>query len=199
LRSLDQMSKYNTNCPIYIKQVPSSTNGVFWVSFENHPQLKKTRANIYGRCLPCITNLFEQLKTGSTTIDLGNAYHCWKITTVLDSLDTCFELLEKVSAHPFDGCLLGKLGNGRPAANTRVVVFHTQNEEQRERIRQIVGLCLSDMKINTKPVISRACEVLYAPLFGDWRKWQPTSPILYPQRIEKHIAYLKKVLYQSAL
>lgn len=187
------------SAPIFIKQVPSSTNGVFWVSFENHPRLKKTRADIYGRCQPCIQNLYQQLKTGSTLIKLGNAFHCWKITTVLDRLEICFDLLEKVSEQPFGGCLQGKLGNGRPNAETRVVVFHTQDEDNRDRILQIVRACLFELQIKSEPVISRACEVLYAPLFGDWRKWKPTTPILHSQRIEKHIAYLRRVLYQSAL
>jgi hypothetical protein len=193
------MGEHKVNSPIYIKQVPSSTNGVFWVSFENHPKLKKTKADIYGRCLPCIQNLYEQLKSGRTMIKLGNAYQCWKITTILDRLETCFDLLEKVSTHPFNGCLHGKLGNGRVNTDTRVVVFHTQDEEERDRIERIIRTCLLEMKINSEPVISRACEVLYKPLFGDWRKWQPTSPIRYPQLVEKHTAYLKKVLYQSAI
>lgn len=184
---------------IYLKEIPSSTTGAFWVSFEDHPRMVKTRGDIYGRCLPCIQNLYNQLKSGKTRIRLGNAYHCWKITAVLDHLDLCFALLEKFSTHAVPGPIYGKLGSGRSDVSTRVLVFHSQDEAQRDQIRLALDQSLKELKIASKAEISRACAVLYHGLLGDWRTWQPTTPIRYHERISGQIGYLKRVLYQSAL
>jgi hypothetical protein len=55
---------------IYVGEIPYSEKGSFWVSFESDPNLKRTRADIYGKCLPCIQHLYSQLKEGVTEIDL---------------------------------------------------------------------------------------------------------------------------------
>jgi len=57
---------------IYVAEIPHSEKGDFWVSFESEPDLKKTKANIYGRCLPCIQHLYEQLKQGQTRLILAS-------------------------------------------------------------------------------------------------------------------------------
>ena len=74
---------------IYLRSIPYSDDVPSWVSFESDPRLTKTKKNIYGRCLPCIQNLYEQLKADRTAIDLGTAYHCWKITVVLQGIEQC--------------------------------------------------------------------------------------------------------------
>ncbi|MEJ2096358.1 MAG: hypothetical protein P8Y38_04280 [Deltaproteobacteria bacterium] len=78
---------------IYMGEIPHSGGQPFWVSFESDPKLVKTRANIYGRCLPCIQNLYFQLQAGREEIELGNAFNCWKVTAVLKDLDQCLALL----------------------------------------------------------------------------------------------------------
>ncbi|MDP2970806.1 MAG: tRNA lysidine(34) synthetase TilS [Deltaproteobacteria bacterium] len=40
-----------------------------WVSVESNPKLKVTKQNIYGRCLPCITNLYRQLQEDREEIE----------------------------------------------------------------------------------------------------------------------------------
>ena len=40
-----------------------------WVSFESDPKLRVTKTNIYGRCVPCITNLYQQLQEGKEEIE----------------------------------------------------------------------------------------------------------------------------------
>ncbi|MBM4307012.1 MAG: hypothetical protein FJ123_09780, partial [Deltaproteobacteria bacterium] len=44
-----------------------------WVSFESDPKLRITKANIYGRCVPCIANLYQQLQEGREAIELKEA------------------------------------------------------------------------------------------------------------------------------
>jgi hypothetical protein len=184
---------------IYLGEIPYSENNPFWVSFESDPKLKKTRANIYGRCLPCIQNLYFQLQAGSTEIDLGTAFNCWKVTVILDDLDQCLKLLDCFQFKFPTGHIYGKLGSGRKDTETRVVVFHTEDEAERDRIRQSLKQCLAEMALPEKILISRACAVLYESLLGDWRTWQPTTPIRYPERVKAHLSRIKKMLFWSEM
>ena len=82
-------------CHIYLGEIPYSEKGHYWVSFESDPDLQKTQENIYGRCLPCIQNLYFQLKEGRSEITLGHAYRCWKVTAVVKGIDECLSLLQE--------------------------------------------------------------------------------------------------------
>jgi hypothetical protein len=184
---------------IYLRTIPYSDNVPCWVSFESDPRLKKTKDNIYGRCLPCIQNLYEQLKARRTEIDLGTAYHCWKITAVLEGIEQCFSLLTQFEARfPF-GHVYGKLGSGRSDVKTKVVVFHTDNEPERDRIQRALKVCRREMGLDTTVLISRACAVLYEDILGDWREWRPSTPLRYPERVGTHIERIKNILAQSAM
>ena len=183
----------------YLGEIPYSETGPFWVSFESHPRLKKTRADIYGRCLPCIQHLYEQLSAGKSDIDLGTAYHCWKITAVLNSIEQCFALLMQFETHVSDGHVYGKIGSGRADVTTRVVVFHTQDETERDRIQDIVKSCLKEMSIDPCVMISRGCASLYENILGDWREWRPVTPIRFTERVRTHLEHIKKVLYWSTM
>jgi hypothetical protein len=184
---------------IYLGEIPYSEKKPFWASFESDPRLKKTRADIYGRCLPCIQNLYEQLKAGKNEIDLGNAYGCWKITAVLNGIEQCFSLLMQFQTHVSEGHVYGKIGSGRADFSTRVVVFHTQDEMDRDRILKIVNRCLQEMDIDAGAMISRGCASLYEVILGDWRDWRRATPIRFPERVGEHLEYIKKVLHWSAM
>jgi hypothetical protein len=184
---------------IYLGEIPYSNNQPFWVSFESDPKLKKTRSNIYGRCLPCIQNLYFQLQSGSTEIQLGSAFTCWKVTVVLGNFDQCLMLLDCFQSMFPTGHVYGKLGSGRKDTETRVVVFHMENEIERDRIRESLKQCLDKVELSERILISRACAVLYENLLGDWRTWQPITPIRYPERVEEHLARIKKILFWSTM
>jgi len=64
-----------------------------WVSFESDPRLRVTKQNIYGRCVPCMTGLYEQLQKGKEIIELREAFHCWKVIAVLVDQEECLEVL----------------------------------------------------------------------------------------------------------
>ena len=191
------MSK--TEWRIYLGKIPSSKNGNFWVSFESHPHLKKTKANIYGRCLPCIQNLYHQLKDGGTEIRLGTAYDCWKITAILDGIDECLSLLSAFEKRFPKGHVYGKLGSGRSDLKTCVVVFHVEDEPERDRIREALEICIPEVSRTGKVQISRACSVLYDDILGDWRKWQPVTPITHPENVDNLLRRLKRILYMSTM
>jgi hypothetical protein len=185
---------------IYLGEIPYSENKPFWVSFESDPRLKKTRSNIYGRCLPCIQNLYFQLKAGDTEIHLGTAFNCWKVTAVLKDLEQCLLLLDRFQSLFPSGHVYGKFGSGRPDTVTKVVVFHTENESERDRIQKSLKHCFLEMALPEKGIlISRACAVLYENILGDWRTWRPMTPILYPERVKKHLERIKKILFWSAM
>jgi hypothetical protein len=179
---------------IYLGKIPYTENGLFWVSFESDPGLKRTKANIYARCLPCIQHLYEQLRAGKNEIDLGRAYHCWKVTAVLDHFDDCLNLLDRFEALFPAGHVYGKLGNGRTDSSKKVVVFHADNEPERDRLEKAMQTCLKTLDADAHVIISRACSILYEPLLGDWRQWRPTAAIRFPEKVAGHLERIKKIL-----
>ena len=184
---------------VYIDKIPYTENGKFWVSFESNPGLKKTKANIYGRCLPCIQTLYHQLKEGCCEITLGNAYSCWKITAIVKSLEECLSLLHEFERRfPF-GHVYGKLGTGRTNSETMVVVFHAENAAEMSQLRAKLEMCLSGLD-GKKPVqISRACSVLYDDILGDWQDWLPVTKIKHPENVDGLMERLKKILYRAVM
>jgi hypothetical protein len=187
------------NWHIYLGEIPHSNNGPFWVSFESDPRLKKNKSNIYGRCLPCIRNLYEQLQKGSTEIHLGTAYDCWKITAIMEGIDQCISLLSQFEMRFPTGHVYGKLGTGRTDSKNRVVVFHADKETERDRIQDAVIHCLSKMDTETNVLISRGCAALHESILGDWREWKPVTPVRFPEKVDKQLDYLKRLLFRSSM
>jgi hypothetical protein len=184
---------------IYVGEIPHSEKGDFWVSFESKPNLEKTKANIYGRCLPCIQHLYDQLKAGSGEIDLGPAFHCWKITAVLRGTEECLSLLRVYEEKFPGGHVYGKFGSGRPFSETKVVVFHTEEERARDLVRERLQACLPEVDRNGRVEVSRACAVLYADILGDWRDWQRVTPLKHPEKVEALMQRIRKALFRAAL
>ena len=184
---------------IYLGEIPHGREGNYWVSFESDPALKVTKANIYGRCLPCIRNLYEHLQAGRQEINLGTAFHCWKITAVVQDLDEAVALLTEFEKRSPQGHVYGKLGNGRPGAATTVVVFHAENEAERDRLKDNLAQCLESLDIGTPVQISRGCAVLYHDILGDGRDWQPVTAIKHPENTAPLLQKIKDLLYRSAI
>lgn len=184
---------------IYLAEIPYGREGSYWVSFESDPAMKRTKANIYGRCLPCIQNLYEHLQEGRKEINLGTALHCWKITAVVRDLDEAVELLTEFENRFPQGHVYGKLGNGRPGAVTNAVVFHAENEAERDRLKDNLAQCLESVGIGTPVQISRGCAVLYHDILGDGRDWQPVTAIKYPENTAPLLEKIKNLLYRSAI
>jgi len=184
---------------IYLGKIPYSESGKFWVSFESNPGLKKTKENIYERCLPCIQGLYYQLKEGHCEITLGNAYNCWKITAIVKNLEECLSLLCEFERRFPSGHVYGKLGSGRANSETMVVVFHAENAAEMSQLRAKLEMCLSGLG-SKKPVqISRACSVLYDDILGDWQDWLPVTKIKHPENVCGLMERLRKILYSSEM
>jgi hypothetical protein len=187
------------NWHIYIGKIPFAEDSNFWVSFESDPKLTKTKSDIYGRCLPCIQNLYQQLKEGRKAIALGTAYNCWKITAVLRDIDECQYFLNEFEKRFPGRHVWGKFGSGQRNAKTRVVVFHAENTKDRDWLYAAVGECLLYVDKNVDIQVSRACAVLYHELLGDWRQWVPITPIKHPEVADRLLERIKNILYRSAM
>lgn len=179
---------------IYLGRIPHNASGTFWVSFESDPRLSRNKANIYGRCLPCIQHLYEQLKDGRTVITLGTAFTCWKITAVLENLDQCLGLLSEFENRFPGGHVYGKLGSGRIGAITKVVVFHADDETERNRLKAALEHCLTAMGRLPEVMVSRGCAAVYEPILGDWSAWEPVTSIRFPERVPGYLQRLKTII-----
>jgi len=184
---------------IYLGEIPHSEKGTFWVSFESEPDLKKTKANIYGKCLPCIQHLYHQLSHGATEIDLGNAFHCWKVTAVLNGIEECLSLLAEYEKRFPDGHVYGKLGTGRPLSETKVVVFHAEDEVAAKEVKRRAQACLPAVNKDAHIIVSRACAVLYEEILGDWRQWQPVTPVRHFEKTGMVLERIRKALFWSVV
>jgi len=182
---------------IYLGEIPHGREGSYWVSFESDPALKVTKANIYGRCLPCIQNLYEHLQKGRQEINLGTAFHCWKITAVVRDMDEAVDLLTEFERRFPHGHVYGKIG--RPGAATNVVVFHAENETERDRLKDALTQCLESVDVGTPVQISRGCAVLYHDILGEGRDWQPVTAIKHPENMAPLLEKIKSILYRSAI
>lgn len=189
----------NPGCHIYLNEIPYSESGCFWVSFESDPQLKKTRDNIYGRCLPCMQSLYDQLQEGRKEIILGFAYTCWKITAVVRSMEECLHLLTEFEKRWSGGRVYGKLGSGRPHSETKVVVFQAESERERDRLRGVLEECLPIADRHGHVAISRACAVLYDEILGDWRDWRPVTPVKHHENASETLKRIRKTLFWSVM
>jgi len=184
---------------IYVGKIPTSNDGLYWVSFESDPKLKKNKANIYGRCLPCIQNLYEQLKAGKKEIALGYALQCWKVAAVVNNLEEALALLSEFEKTFTGEHVYGKLGSGRKDLTTKVVVFHGESEEERDCLKDTLTICLKKRGNMNPPLISRGCAVLHQELFGDWRTWQEVTPVVNEAKIPEMLERIKNILYRSAI
>jgi hypothetical protein len=184
---------------IFVGEIPYSETDTFWVSFESDPHLKKTRDNIYGRCLPCIQNLYRQLQEGRSAITLGTAYQCWKVTAVVSGVEECLALLAEYETCAPREHVHGKFGSGNPELKTKVVVFHADHEAERDRIAALLHRVMPRVDAKGRVIVSRACAILYEGILGDWREWQPITPIRHPEKVHDLMDQIKKTLFWSVM
>ena len=167
-----------------------------WVSFESDPKLKVTKGNIYGRCVPCITNLYQQLQAGKEEIELKEAYHCWKVVAVLKDREECLEVLREYEENFLgDHYVKGKFGSSLPIKPTKVLMFHIEDEGERDRILKELQTCVKKVDPDSKVFYQKACANLYYDLLGDWRDWKEVTRIKNPEIQSALIERIKKLLY----
>ena len=167
-----------------------------WVSFESTPNLQETKSDIYGKCVPCITNLYEQLQAGKSDVDLGTAYHCWKVVAVLANDEECVQVLTEFEKEFLgDQKIKGRFGSGDAQKPTRVIVFSASGEQERERLFDQVRICAQRVNPATHVSFHRGCAELYHELFGDWKNWKQTETIKIPGAINEILTRIRKMLF----
>ena len=167
-----------------------------WVSFESTPQLEETKRDIYGRCVPCITNLYEQLQAGKTMVDLGQAFNCWKVVAVLASDDECLHVLAEFEREFLgDRRIKGRFGSGDEQKSTRVIVFAAPNARETQRLQDEVRVCAGRVNQEAQVFSHRGCAELYHELFGDPENWSQTERIKRPAAVEGIISRIRRVLF----
>ncbi|MBN2122663.1 MAG: hypothetical protein JW821_00080, partial [Deltaproteobacteria bacterium] len=144
-----------------------------WVSFESTPGLENTKKDIYGRCVPCITGLYEQLKEEKKEIALGPAYHCWKVVIVLEDDSRVLSFLQQYERRFLaERTLKGRFGSGDETKETRVIVFNVYDEGEKDRLLAEAKTCAEEVGGDVEVFSHRACGELYHDLLGDWRNWR---------------------------
>ncbi len=167
-----------------------------WVSFESDPKLHVTKRNIYGRCVPCITNLYQQLQAGKEEIELKEAFHCWKVVAVLKDREECLEVLRKYEELFLkDQAVRGKFGSSQPSKPSVVLMFHTEDDEEKDRLLQELRVCVEMINSEGKVFSQKACANLYAELLGDWKEWKEVTRIKHPEMRPILIERIRKLLY----
>jgi hypothetical protein len=167
-----------------------------WVSFESDPKLKVTKENIYGRCVPCITSLYQQLQSGKEEIELKEAYQCWKVVAVLEGREECLEVLREYEENFLgDHYVKGKFGSSQSLKTTKVLMFHIEDEEERDRVFKELWTCVQKVNPDANVFYQRACANLYYDLLGDWKEWKEVTPIKNPAFRPVLIERIKKLLY----
>ncbi len=167
-----------------------------WVSFESDPKLRATKQNIYSRCVPCIANLYRQLQAGKEEIELREAYHCWKVVAVLKDKEECLNVLREYEENFLgDQFVKGKFGSSQASKESKVLMFHTENEEEKDRLFNELQECVKKVNSDSKVFCQKACANLYHDLLGDWREWKEVTKIKNPDIRSSLIERIKKLLY----
>jgi len=167
-----------------------------WVSFASDPKLRVTKTNIYGRCVPCITNLYKQLQEGKEAIELKEAYHCWKVVAVLKDKEECLEVLREYEENFLeDHYVKGKFGSSLPTKPSKVLMFHIEEEGERDRILKKLQACVQRVNPKAKVFYQRACTNLCYDLLGDWKEWKEVTRIKNPDVRPMLLERIKKLLY----
>ncbi len=167
-----------------------------WVSFESSPGLEETKKDIYGKCVPCITHLYEQLREGRTEVHLGSAYTCWKVVAVLNNDEECVQVLAAFEKKFLkDQHIKGRFGSGDAEKPTRVIVFSVTDAEQRDVLIEQVAACTEHINPDAQISFHRGCAELYHELFGDWRTWKERETIKKPEAVRKIIDRIRKMLF----
>ena len=171
-------------------------SGDHWVSFESDPNLRVTKQNIYGRCVPCITNLYEQLLDGKEEIELKEAYRCWKVVAVLRDREECLEVLREYEENFLgDHQVKGKFGSSQPSKESKVLMFHTENDEEKDCLFQELQSCVKKVNRDANVFCQKACANLYQDLLGDWQGWKEVTRIKNPEFRSTLLERIKKLLY----
>jgi hypothetical protein len=94
-----------------------------------------------------------------------------------------------------DHYVKGKFGSSLPTKPTKVLMFHIEDEEERDRILKELQTCVKKVNPDSNVFYQKACANLYYDLLGDWRDWKEVTKIKNPAIRSALIERIKKLLY----
>lgn len=165
-----------------------------WISFESDPHLRGLRDRIRYRCTPCVESLLEQLREGKGEVDLGPAYHCWKVVAVLKDEEECLQLLERYQERFLPGLpIQGRFGS-REGGEAKAIVVHADSPAQRDCYLEALKTCVEDLGLQREVFYSKGCAYFFEEVLGPWQRWRPRSPILRPEKVPEVIRRIEEAL-----
>jgi hypothetical protein len=136
------------------------------------------------------------LLNGKDEIELKEAYHCWKVVAILKDKDECLEVLREYEENFLkDHYVKGKFGSSQPSKSSKVLMFHTEDAEEKDRLVRELQVCAQKVNPEAKVFYQKACANLYYDLLGDWREWKEVTKIKNPDVRSGLIERIKKLLY----
>jgi hypothetical protein len=136
------------------------------------------------------------LEEGKEEIELKEAYQCWKVVAVLKDREECLEVLTEYEGNFLgDHDVKGKFGSSQPSKTSKVLMFHTEDERERDRLFRELQVCVQRVNPKAKVFYQRACTNLYYDLLGDWRNWKEVTRIKNPDVRPVLLERIKKLLY----
>jgi len=136
------------------------------------------------------------LQAGKEEIELREAYHCWKVVAVLKDKEECLNVLREYEENFLgDQFVKGKFGSSQASKESKVLMFHTENEEEKDRLFNELQECVKKVNSDSKVFCQKACANLYHDLLGDWREWKEVTKIKNPDIRSSLIERIKKLLY----
>jgi hypothetical protein len=136
------------------------------------------------------------LQSGKEEIELKEAYHCWKVVAVLKDREECLEVLREYEENFLeDHYVKGKFGSSQFSKSSKVLMFHTEEEGERDRILRGLQTCVQKVNPDSNVFYQRACANLYHDLLGDWKEWKEVTKIKNANIRSALIERIKKLLY----
>ncbi len=143
-----------------------------------------------------MNNLYQQLQKGREEIELKEAYHCWKVVAVLKDKEECLEVLREYEEHFLgDRYVKGKFGSSQPLRSSKVFMFHTEDEKEKDRLFKELQTCIQKVNPEASVFCQKACANLYYELLGDWKNWREVTKVKNPEVRAALIEKIKKLLY----
>ena len=112
---------------------------------------------------------------------------------VLKDGEECLEVLREYEENFLgDHYVKGKFGSSQTSKESKGLMFHTENEGEKDRLFQELQDCAKKVDPNAKVFCQKACANFYYDLLGDWKE---VTKIKYPDVRPALLERIKKLLY----
>jgi uncharacterized protein YwgA len=118
------------------------------------------------------------------------------VVAVLKDKEECLDVLREYEENFLGGHYVkGKFGSSQASTESKVLMFHTENEEEKDRLFNELQECVKKVNPDSKVFCQKACATLYHDLLGDWKEWKEVTKIRNPDVRAALMERIKKLLY----